>query len=659
MSDWLALNQHYLSAQLARLRALLRAHVTEGVENNSSPSNNAEIVQAMLPARPALDVVCDAFRLSTFERELLLLCAGVELDSDIASLVAHAQSDSRNPAPTFSLALAILPDAHWSALTPDSALRHWRLVELGTGSTLTMSPLRIDERILHYLTGISQQDQRLGGVVVPCAQTETPVPSQRRVVERIVASLDPLSLAHAPLIQLVGDGRTIAAAVCEQLSMPLYVVNAGRLPTQLGELETFIRLWEREARLTQSALLIEAREVQEPAQLSALNHVIETMSGLVFLGTRTRHTLENRPVLTFEIPRLDASEQQVLWTHALGNAASSLNGHIEQLVAQFDLDASAIRAAAQQARGAEGNELKTAVWNASRAVARAPLDGAAQGETSLAQRIEPAAHWDDIVLPKAQKNVLRDMASHVRQRHRVYDDWGWGAKSARGLGITALFAGASGTGKTMAAEVLANELRLDLYRIDLSAVVSKYIGETEKNLRHVFDAGEAGGAILLFDEADALFGKRSEVQDSHDRYANIEVSYLLQRMEQYRGLAILTTNLQEHLDRAFVRRLRFIVQFPFPDSAQRAEIWRRVFPQNTPTESLDAQRLARLNIAGGNIRNIALHASFLAADENQRVTMSHLLRAAESEYAKMNKTMTENEVRDWRAETNSSVDGRG
>src|SRR4051812_32933839 len=205
----------------------------------------------------------------------------------------------------------------------------------------------------------------------------------------------------------------------------------------------------------------------------------------------------------------------------------------------------------------------------------------------------------------------------------------------------------------MAAEVLAGELRLDLYRIDLSAVVSKYIGETEKNLRRVFDAAEGGGAILLFDEADALFGKRTEVKDSHDRYANIEISYLLQRMEQYRGLAILTTNLQEHLDRAFVRRLRFIVQFPFSDSGQRAEILRRIFPRSTPTEGLDPQRLARLNVAGGNIRNIALHASFLAADENQSVSMSHLLRAAESEYTKMSKTMTESEVREWRTEEGS------
>ncbi|MEA3323831.1 MAG: ATP-binding protein, partial [Euryarchaeota archaeon] len=236
---------------------------------------------------------------------------------------------------------------------------------------------------------------------------------------------------------------------------------------------------------------------------------------------------------------------------------------------------------------------------------------------------------------------------HVRERSKVYEDWGFADRSVSGLGISALFAGASGTGKTMAAEVLANELRLDLYRIDLSQVVSKYIGETEKNLRRVFDAAEEGGAILLFDEADALFGKRSEVKDSHDRYANIEISYLLQRMEAYRGLAILTTNMKSAIDTAFLRRIRFIVHFPFPDAEQRGEIWERIFPASTPTDGLDAGKLSRLNIAGGNIRNIALNAAFLAADTGDKVRMKHLLRAARSEYAKMEKPLTEAEIGGW------------
>src|SRR5262249_35465191 len=245
--------------------------------------------------------------------------------------------------------------------------------------------------------------------------------------------------------------------------------------------------------------------------------------------------------------------------------------------------------------------------------------------------------------------ALHRIAAHVRHRAKVYEDWGFAARSSRGPGISALFAGPSGTGKTMAAEVLAGELRLDLYRIDLSSVVSKYIGETEKNLRRIFDAAEEGGAVLLFDEADALFGKRSEVKDSHDRYANIEVGYLLQRMEAYRGLAVLTTNLKNSLDPAFLRRIRFVVQFPFPDALQRAEIWRRVFPPNTPTEGLDINVLARLNVAGGNIRNIALNAAFLAADAGEPVRMAHLLQAAQSEYAKPEKPLTEVETAGWAA----------
>src|SRR3569833_3873007 len=214
----------------------------------------------------------------------------------------------------------------------------------------------------------------------------------------------------------------------------------------------------------------------------------------------------------------------------------------------------------------------------------------------------PHAAWDDLVLPPGQLAILHDIAHQVRHRATVYEQWGYAAKGARGLGISALIAGESGTGKTLAAEVIAADLGIDLYRIDLAAVVSKYIGETEKHLDRLFSAAEASGAVLLFDEADALFGKRSEVKDSHDRYANVELAYLLQRMESYRGLSILTTNAKSLLDTAFLRRIRFIVQFPFPDAAHRAEIWRRVFPAELPVEAIPIDLLARLHVAGGHIR---------------------------------------------------------
>jgi SpoVK/Ycf46/Vps4 family AAA+-type ATPase len=235
--------------------------------------------------------------------------------------------------------------------------------------------------------------------------------------------------------------------------------------------------------------------------------------------------------------------------------------------------------------------------------------------------------------------LLHQIVDQVGQRTKVYEEWGFGEKMSRGLGINALFAGDSGTGKSMAAEVIANALRLDLYRIDLSAVVSKYIGETEKNLRRLFDAAEDGGAILFFDEADALFGKRSEVKDSHDRYANIEINYLLQRMEAYRGLAILATNQKSALDTAFLRRLRFVVTFPFPEAAQRATIWEkvfpnRVFPEPTKKSDLDFQRLAALPATGGMIHNIALNAAFVAANAGSPVSMDVVLQVARAEFTK-------------------------
>jgi SpoVK/Ycf46/Vps4 family AAA+-type ATPase len=237
--------------------------------------------------------------------------------------------------------------------------------------------------------------------------------------------------------------------------------------------------------------------------------------------------------------------------------------------------------------------------------------------------------------------LLRQIADQVPQRTTVYEDWGFGRQMNRGLGISTLFAGDSGTGKTMAAEIVANHLRLDLYRIDLSAVVSKYIGETEKNLRRLFDAAEEGGAILFFDEADALFGKRSEVKDSHDRYANIEVNYLLQRMESYQGLAIMATNARKALDGAFVRRLRFIVSFPFPGIADRRLMWEKALPPETPVGPLDVDRLSRLNLTGGSISNVALNAAFLSARSGGPVTMESVLEAARAEFRKLEKPVDE------------------
>ncbi|NEO82413.1 MAG: ATP-binding protein [Moorea sp. SIO4G3] len=286
----------------------------------------------------------------------------------------------------------------------------------------------------------------------------------------------------------------------------------------------------------------------------------------------------------------------------------------------------------------EEKTLLTQLWEGCLEITRPKLE-------TLAQRIEVKAGWQDIVLPEDEMSLLHQIANQVRQRGKVYQEWGFQQRMNRGKGISALFAGESGTGKTMAAEVIANALGLHLYRIDLATVVSKYIGETEKNLRRLFDAAEDGGAILFFDEADALFGKRSEVKDSHDRYANIEINYLLQRLEAYRGLAILATNKKNSIDAAFLRRLRFIVNFPFPGVEQRAKIWKNSFPKETPRESLDWDRLSRFNFTGGNIHSIALNAAFMAAEAGKSVTMEVVLIAARMEFKKFDKLINEADFR--------------
>lgn len=342
-------------------------------------------------------------------------------------------------------------------------------------------------------------------------------------------------------------------------------------------------------------------------------------------------------MISIEVVSPTAAEQRSLWHATLNTNHADLNGQIDRLVAQFNLNAPSIQAVCADSRETASF---SHLWDRCRTQSRPQLD-------DLAERLDTIATWQDLVLAEPQQQTLKAIVAQVQQRSYVYETWGFGSTSHRGLGITALFAGASGTGKTMAAEVIARELQLDLYRIDLSAIVSKYIGETEKNLRKVFDAAEVGSVVLLFDEADSLFGKRSEVKDSHDRYANLEVSYLLQRMESYRGLAVMTTNLKENIDTAFLRRIRFIVKFQFPDVAQRKEIWQRVFPKNSQHTELDFDRLAKLNVAGGNIRNIALNAAFIAADANAPIQMKHILEAARAEYTKLERTLTDAEVRGW------------
>ena len=654
VQSWHSANQQFLSQSLSRIRLLLQLKANES-EANDLENDSAEVLDSELretvdlldngwessdDAQPfAIELLTRAFGLSDFELNVLLLCTGMELDGQWPQ---RCQAAGGVAYPTFALALDLFENASWQALTPSAVLRRSQLIELGGGNTLVNSPLRIDERILHYLTGVQYLDQRLQALMQPVRAASSLVPSYQQLVEKIVSTWTQELLGSSlPVIQILGDDglslRTVAAATCEQLGLALQELSAEALPTDWQQLKTLTSLCEREYGLSSMAVLLNCEELENEAveRKSAIATFIDTINVPLIVTGRDRRRQRQRPIVSLEVQPPTPAEQRHLWQVGLGT--DKWNAPIDALVSQFNLSPSAIQTVCLQSQSVQ---TPGPLWNLCRVQARPRLD-------ELAQRIEARATWDSLVLPDKEREIIQEISAHVAQRSRVYEEWGFGDRTGRGLGISALFSGASGTGKTTAAEVISRELNLDLYRIDLSSVVSKYIGETEKNLRRIFDAAEGGGVILLFDEADSLFGKRSQVSDSKDRYANMEVSYLLQRMESYRGLAILTTNLKNSIDQAFLRRLRFVVQFPFPDAKQRAEIWRRVFPADTPTEGLVPERLAKLSITGGNIRNIALNAAFIAADMNESVTMKHLLLAAKREYSKLERPLTDAEIKGW------------
>ncbi|HWU87960.1 MAG TPA: AAA family ATPase [Kofleriaceae bacterium] len=657
-------------------RALPAAAVSPGQAASPTPGSgisalDAEVADAAsrreaaaaIDPPPALLLLAERLGLSMFERDTLLLCVAAELDPSIESLFAAVQGGPARAFPTFSLALRVLDDPTWDALSPHRPLRYARLLEIHQpGATpLTIAALRADERIVNFVKGMNMLDERVAALVTPVTRDRRLpdrepdlAPSQRAAVDtllehlRIGAGESVLSTVHL-LGADAGGKLAMARELCARLNHRLYRVDLDALPTARGEIETLGRLWQRETALLPVALYIDAQSLDSaPADLAAALHALTAQDiGLVFVALRdapARAAASPRHVIEVEKPT--PLEQRDAWIAALHEIEEAPGGSMEVealarlLAGQFHLDIHEIREAAEQAL----RSMRTAapmserVWDACRNLTQPRLD-------ALAQRLVPKATWDDLVLSDEAVALLRQIVGQVRERFRVYEEWGYARRMTRGLGISALFTGESGVGKTMAAEVIANELRLHLYRIDLSAVVSKYIGETEKNLRRLFDAAEQGGAILLFDEADALFGKRSEIKDSHDRYANIEINYLLQRMEAFSGLAILATNMRGALDLAFMRRLRFIVHFQFPGLVERKRIWQRALPPDVPREPLDYDRLARFNLSGGNIHSVALNAAFLAAQRATPVTVPLIMTAVRSELRKLDKPINEAEFR--------------
>jgi hypothetical protein len=602
-----------------------------------------------------IDVLGRVFGVGVFERNVLLLCAAPEFDSDIQALFGYVQDNVKYDYPTMHLAYALFGapqdsvrklSAHFNANAP---LRRYQLIELREVSApVAMRPLSLPERILNYLRGVNHLDAKLqqhAYTLLPPLLSPTLEKAAQRVIQAVKVRRQQGTF---PVVNLIGDKDGGQREVASQVSAKLRIKLLELDPTSISGVRAteWMALLEREALLLQAAYFIDMTRASEvSAPLKRLIDVLMTKTGvLVFLGNRQRFEYAPR-LMNIHLARLNSEDGLALWQGALGDEAPLLD--IPRIIQQFRFGPTGVRQAAAAARNDAALHIDIEqpsqplamenVWAACRQQSEWQLD-------DLAQRINPAYVWDDLVLQADQMAQLHEIAQQVYHRHRVYVAWGYEKKLNRGRGISVLFAGASGTGKTMAAEILVNALDLPLYRIDLAGVVNKYVGETEKNLRRIFRAAEESGTILFFDEADALFGKRTDVRDSHDRYANIEVNYLLQLMENYSGLAILATNRRQSLDRAFLRRLRFVVDFPFPNMESRRRILQRIFPEHVPVGRLDFNQLAKMEIAGGSIHTIALNATFLAAADGGIVEMKHFVAAARREYAKLDKLDTNSMV---------------
>jgi hypothetical protein len=643
-AGWRERNRAVIAAGLHWVRLLVEAldrssdpaaEPAAGVARAAFDDGRSALRAAGAPA--AIDRLSMLFGLAPFDEDVLILALAPRVDLTVSALYARVHGRPSAVHATAGLALAALAAgdrlAGLARLAPAAPLRRWMLVDADDGPADALTSIHVDDRIAACLLGHDDLDARarscLRGVAAgPCADRHRG--ALDALEHECRAGARPAALIVGPR----GAGRRAAAVeLAARLGLATAELEPRAMPLDALARQARFDLVAREARLGRFAVLIDlaaaaSRRLSDDAARQALevaDDALAMLDAVVIVAAEERPPLAMPPP-SAQLAPLDAGDRAALWRRALGPGEDSARD-AGALADQFLLEPDDIAAIAG-APPASGGRL----WAACRQWAGRGLEG-------LAERIEPRAGWDDIVLPAAVLHDLHALTAQVRHRPEVYRDWGFAERLPRGRGVTALLAGPSGTGKTMAAEVVARALDLDLFRIDLAGVVSKYIGETEKNLRRVFDAAEAGGAVLFFDEADALFGKRSEVRDSHDRYANIEVSYLLQRMEAYSGLAILATNLKSHLDASFLRRLRYVIDIPFPDASLRRAIWARAFPAGAPAGGLDLDALARLEIAGGSITVIAVNAAFLAAAEGAPIGMAHVARAARAEFRKLDKDL--------------------
>ncbi len=586
------------------------------------------------PTATALDDVVARFGLTSFERDILLGAVAVELDPALAPL-------------TFQQALAVLPEPHWSATLPERPLRAARLLVMADGPLLG-SYLRADERIVHHLQGVDTLDERLAAYVVPAPAPAERMPASRREAASALRALWEDG-AHACLVHGPdrADRQDVVALAAAAVGAEAWRLPAGDLPGTAAERDAFARLWTRESVLTGAVLIIDLAD-PTPDTVNAVGAFVTRASVALAVSAEASMTISG-VVAELLVPRPSHAEQSALWRRILpgpDRTGPDAEGLATALADEFHFGHDDILRSPIQLDGErhdEGSAPRRDSTDVAAMVRRRSTAHVRHRMGVLAERLEPRAGWPDLVLPAETHRSLRLLTAAAIGRRALHHS-GAGRFTSRGQGLTALFTGPSGTGKTMAAEVVAAEVGLDLYRVDLASVVSKWVGETEKHLRQVFDAAEQGGSILLFDEADALFGRRSEVRDSHDRYANLEVSYLLQRMEQYRGVAILTTNLRSAIDPAFARRLRFVVKFPHPAPDARRQLWRAALPDQMRGGDIDFERLCRLDLTGGEISTVATHAHLVANAAGEPVSMAHLRDAVAAELVKLDRSLSSLDV---------------
>ena len=616
---------------------------------------------------PRLKALESIFGITSFEWWAFIICLAPALDLRYERIYGYLQDDITQTAAGTDLILRLLlPEAHLSrleylpAFAPQGNLRSLRLLLPIDNSAKPANPLRqtfrVSTSLVNWLFGEYIPSAQLGTDVeyYPSA-ADLPNDAQMRIFAppalppvQTLKSLRPLISFHGgdPFRQDIAVGKLAA-----ELAQPLLKITLLAEEAQADALEK-IALAVRDAKLLQALLYVQGADVfinSERTLLPAAFQILAKANESVILGSKSAVRLaaemqgNDAPLVSVAFPGLTAAERQTLWHEMTVGASDDLpKKELSVLAGQFNLHSGQIIAAASSAMSEALQAQRKLDVND---LFRAARLHSGQHLAELAKKIEPRYVWEDLILPETPLTMLKEMVSMVQSRPMVLESWGLGRKLTSGSGIAALFAGPPGTGKTLAAQIMANRLGIDLYRIDLSSVVSKYVGETEKQLEQIFTEASQSNAILFFDEADSIFGKRSEVKGAHDRYANIEVSYLLQRMEDYDGVAILATNLRANLDEAFTRRLQFIVNFPFPDEEYRRKIWQVLMPPDLPREkNLDFDIMAdRFKLSGGSIRNIIVSAAYFAAANGGVVDMNHLMHGARREFQKMGRLVQESD----------------